>query len=964
MRARFVLLIFTGLFLGLSFFSPPLYAVDPRLNWHTSETDHFYIHYADDYKKIAQQAAAYAELAHQKISQKLAWKPREKTHLVISDESDNANGFAEPVPFNRSVIFISAPDEANSLEDTHNWLQTLITHEYTHIIHLDRAAGGVDIGRSILGRNFYLFPNIFQPSWMIEGLATYYETDKLQGIGRGQNSFFRMMMRMEVEQGIKPVNQVNLPLRSWPLGTSYYLYGVYFYQFLKDVYGAEAVEDLVINYSDNLLPFFINNNAEDVLDKDLTQLWREFELWLQKDFSTETKQIKENITSGKKITNDGYFRTQIRSLNDGRYYYIRSNAYQHTALIESSANHEVLSVTDINPGARIDVHPEQGVLISQPEFCDEYNRYYDLFILKPHHKKIQRLTHCGRYVSAAWTRDGKNIIAVHLNQSKHELLRLDAQAKLIEILWKADNNQVLGQPDVSPDDVNIAVSIFREGRGWNIEEFNLISKKWQPITQDAAIDMYAQYAPDGRSILFSSDRDAVFNIYQWHKNTQQLEQLTQLKGGAFKPVFNGDKSQLFYESYSAQGYDVSVLSMSQLSHEKLEIKKQENVYTSQKAPALLFDRQNISHYSPWSSLRPRWWLPVIRTNNEQSEIGFQTSGNDALGVHNYFMELSLSNIDADALKSERVSGFFSYRYADRFVLGVQRRESILRNNSASLFNGEQVAVATRVEDELFAALLYTWPGVESSWRLSGGMKLSRDSVGASLEGIDIESFADYLSGASLRYWDFKQYARSISVSDGADLRLNIESNNLGNSFFSGEVYSWDARYFVRLGLQQVLALRWVQAWGTDFPEPFRLGGEGRSLNPLSIFSPVAGDGASFGQRSFPLRGYATGIAELQGRRMQLLTAEWRFPLGGLIERGWMAPPVGLIQSSARLFIDSGAAWNQGSQTGKYFTGIGAEFLAEVNWFYGATVNWRLGFAKGLDENLGEEFIYLNLGGSF
>ena len=953
------------IFITLSFFSSLAHAVDPRLNWHSFETDHFYIHFADGYKTLAEEAAAYGEQAHKKISRALNWQPQDKTHLVISDESDQANGMAEPLAFNRSVIFVVAPDEANSLEDTKHWLQTLITHEYTHIIHLDKAAGLVKTGRSILGRNFYLFPNVFQPPWMIEGLATYFETDKAAGVGRGQSSFFRMMMRMEVEQGIKPLDQVNLPLRSWPLGTSYYLYGVYFYQFLNARYGEPIIESLVENYSDNLLPFFINTNAEKVLDKNLTELWQEFEIWLKEDFETELKRIRQQKRSGKKLTDDGYFRTQLRFLPDGRYYYIRSDAYQHQALIEVSADNKILSVVDINPGARIDVHPQQGVLISQLEFCDEYNRYYDLSILKPGKNKIQRLTYCGRYPSAAWTDDGQNIIAVHLEKSRYELQQLDNQAQPVKTLWRANHHQVVGQPDVSADNKKILASVFREKSGWNIEEFNLQTAVWESITDDTFIDMYPQYASKGQTVLFSSDRDGVFNIYQWQRHDRHLRRLTNVEGGAFKPVFNKDQTKLFYESYSAKGYDLSVLDTGS-TVDYVQHKSGENaIAPAAKKPKTAFvHAANIEDYSPWKSLRPRWWMPIIRASNQQTETGFQTSGNDALGVHQYFMELSLSQLDVDNIRSNRGSGFFNYAYASRFVAGVQRRQSVLLNNDPAQFNGEPVAIASRLQDEVFAAFIYSWPGVESSVRVTAGVKLNRDRIGQQLPGIGVADFDDDLVGVSLKYWDFKNYARSISSVDGSNIRLSLETSDPGDSFFSGEILTLDARHYMRLGLQQVLALRFVQGWGTQQPRPFELGGEGVSLNPLSILSPVATEGGQLGQRSFPLRGYGAGLPQLRGRRMQLLSAEWRFPVGDLIERGWMAPPLGLIQASGRLFVDSGAAWNEGSKTGKYFKGVGAELMLEVNGFYGLSINWRLGYARGLDEQLGDELIYLSLGGAF
>ena len=953
------------IFITLVFFSSLAHAVDPRLNWHTFETDHFYIHFADGYKKLAEEAAAYGEQAHKKISRALSWQPQDKTHLVISDESDQANGMAEPLAFNRSVIFVAAPDEANGLEDTRHWLQTLILHEYTHIIHLDKATGIVDTGRSIFGRHFYLFPNIFQPAWMTEGLATYFETDKATAVGRGQSRFFRMMMRMEVAHGIKPLNQVNLPLRSWPQGSSYYLYGVYFYQFIQERYGSQTITSLVENYSDNLLPFFINTNAQKVLHKNLTELWAEFELWLKEDFEAELNAIKQNEISGKRLTNDGYFRTQVRVLDDGRYYYIRSDAFQHQALIEASAENEILSIVDINPGARIDVHPEQGVLIAQPEYCDEYNRYYDLFVLKPGENEIHRLTHCGRYPSAAWTDDGQNIMAVHLSHSRHELQQLDNRAQLIKTLWRADNHQLLGQPDVSPDNTKILVSIFRENTGWNIEELDVQTGIWHAITDDAFIDMYPQYTGDDQSVLFSSERDGVFNIYQWQRDNGEIRGLTKVLGGAFKPVLNKEQTRLFYESYSAQGYDISVLEIN-LQADPVQAKPAGNktVFADNDKPPAISSASSVEDYTPWKSLRPRWWMPVIRANNQQTETGFQTSGNDALGVHHYFMELSLNQLDAAALQNNQATGFFNYSYASRFVAAIERRQSVLLNNDPELLNGEPLAVASSIQDDLLAAFIYSWPGVESGISITAGLKFSREMIDKSLLVVTEPDFEDYLAGLSLKYQDFKNYARSISSIDGSSLSVNLETSDIGNSFFRGEIYTLDARHYMRLGLQQVLALRFVQGWGSGQIRPFKLGGEGGGLNPLSTFSPVSTSSGQLGQRSFPLRGYAAGHSQLQGRRMQLLSGEWRFPLGGLIERGWMAPPVGLIQTSGRLFMDLGAAWNDGTQTGKYFKGVGGELIMEVNWFYGLSSRWRLGYARGLDEQLGDGLIYLSLGGAF
>ncbi|NIQ12742.1 MAG: hypothetical protein GWO08_23010, partial [Gammaproteobacteria bacterium] len=74
------------------------------------------------------------------------------------------------------------PTDASTLEDHAGWLETVITHEYVHTLHLDKARGFPLAAREVLGRwplflPFSVFPNAFQPRWLTEGIATYYETD-------------------------------------------------------------------------------------------------------------------------------------------------------------------------------------------------------------------------------------------------------------------------------------------------------------------------------------------------------------------------------------------------------------------------------------------------------------------------------------------------------------------------------------------------------------------------------------------------------------------------------------------------------------------------------------------------------------------------------------------------------------------------------------------------------------------
>ena len=55
-------------------------------------------------------------------------------------------------------------------------LRLLGTHERTHCFHLARAGGVWSVRRLVFGRAPGLFPNEYQPPWVAEGLAVYYES--------------------------------------------------------------------------------------------------------------------------------------------------------------------------------------------------------------------------------------------------------------------------------------------------------------------------------------------------------------------------------------------------------------------------------------------------------------------------------------------------------------------------------------------------------------------------------------------------------------------------------------------------------------------------------------------------------------------------------------------------------------------------------------------------------------------
>lgn len=930
------------------FFSSAVQAVDPRLHWNTIESENFYIHYADGYSRHAQKTANTAEQAHQKLYPNINWQPQDKTHLVVSDETDLANGFATPINFNRSVLFVAPPNSANSLEDFDDWLETLVAHEYSHILHLDKVNGGAEIVQNIFGRQFLFFPNTYQPAWFIEGLATYYETDIKKGIGRGQSSIFKMMMRSEMENGIKPANQVNMPIRSWPTGTVSYLYGVHFYQFIEQTYGQQGINKLIENYSGNIIPFRINANAQDVFGKNIDELWMDFSVWLKNRYAPEIAQHKKiGLQEGKKITDLGYNTQSIDSNNNNEIYYVANGAFEHAALMHQ-VNGVTTMLSEVHNGAKINTHATAGVLIIQTENCDEYNINTDLYIFKKGDDEPQRLTECGRYRSASWSADGQFIYAVKLVKGESHLVMLNKQGEKVKDLWQGNHTDIITQLKTSPADKKLIASIFRAEKGWNIEEFDLLTLQWEALTNDKFINMYPTYSDEGNSILFSSDRSGRYQIYRYSKKTKQFNQLTRVSSGAFNSVQTDSQSALFYTGYNANGRDIYRLDKVKKLSSKMPFNPSAIAQKTKVKIAPTVTTSEPKNYSAISSLYPRGWLPFWSLSNDRNEYGFSASANDALGIHNYFLTMAYDT------SNEWLVGNINYAYANRLSLGYQRSTNILRDN-----NGD-FAVARNVDD-IFFSLGLTDPGIESRIRYQFGIATSRSSDGRRADEIFEQPVTkDNLVGAAILFNNTQNYIRSISQSEGRNVRLLAETSELFESNFTGEIYTLDWREFISLGNQHVIAMRAVQAWGTERPKFFRLGGEKNEFGILDFINPISE--SLFNRREYALRGYAEGLPQLAGRRMQLLSLEWRFP-GSLIERGFMSPPVGVIQWSGSVFTETGAAYNDTSPE-QYYTSVGVELQADINLFYGITSRMRLGLASGLDSEIGEERIYFILGASF
>ncbi|HMO15435.1 MAG TPA: DPP IV N-terminal domain-containing protein [Pirellulaceae bacterium] len=85
-------------------------------------------------------------------------------------------------------------------------------------------------------------------------------------------------------------------------------------------------------------------------------------------------------------------------------------------------------------------------------------------------------------------------------------------------------------------------------RGWNIYMFDIASGEEVQLTQHPSLDYNATWSPDGRHILFVSERDGNMELYSLDLATQQETRLTEHFGGDDHPVWSPDGRHIAFSS--------------------------------------------------------------------------------------------------------------------------------------------------------------------------------------------------------------------------------------------------------------------------------------------------------------------------------------------------------------------------------------------------------------------------------
>ena len=884
--------------------------VDPSGTWRTLHTQHFRVHFRPDYRARAVVAAREAERAYALLSGELH-PPRGIIDLTLSDDVDASNGFTTVFPSNRFTIFLVPPVTDPGLQNYDSWERLVIVHELTHVFHLDRSRGLWKTLQAVFGRAPGLFPNQYQPSWVIEGLATFYESRFTTG-GRADGTFHREIVGADAAAGRARSPWDALYFSRWPDGLAPYAYGSRFWDYVSRTAGDSVIPHFIEATSGQLIPFRVGRQLRHVgVPNALTDVWTR---------SVVAAAPERSSTRSQLIDGRLRFEPVPRIAPNGR-----SLAYVH----DDWRGARRLRVIDPATGVVLRSHRVTGqvsydwlgdtLVVAQLDYTARWTVRSDLWRWSP---------------DGAWTQvtTGARVMEPRTGGGLLSTLRLTPGGETPSA--GAQTNDATWGPAVpSPDGRWIVAPRNQQGR-WALVRWRAgAPESVEVLAQAASGSVVADAVWSSDDVLFVMEAGGFPQIHRWRAGAG-ITQVTDEPLGARAPAPLPD-GRVAFATLGNDGWQLRAVAPVALPPRPVTLP----------AP-LAFDSappvaMRETGYASWGSLRPHFWIPLgLDAGQAGRFLGAATAGADAVGRYTYVVETLVSGSPA------RAQGYF---FLLSQALGDPTLDFYVSNDWSltGIDSTGHVVSSEHREGSIGATVL------AHRWRSFVSLRVAAEYEGRRYVSIPDTNLAaicngcinrDWVGGsASLSLGSVVAAPLSVSLQDGATAALLYRrKEEQGTDRWLNEVRA-RGNLYARLGPRMgfaypVLALR-AAIGALDGPIPDRLSVGGVSQGGVNFGFGEAG--ATF--RTFPVRGYASGA--VQGRRAATLTAEYRVPVT-LLGRLLGHLPFGADKLAFAVFGDVGDAWNVGEPARLHrLRSIGAELIGDMTVSYDVPLRVRLGVAQ-------------------
>lgn len=908
---------------------------DPSIQWEQIETPHFLLVYDSRHRSLGDLYARYAEKAFAATTPAFGDWPK-KTVIVITDNTDLANGFATGVPYPMISVFPVLPTALDSISDYGNWGLELVTHEYTHILTFEPANGVMRPMRWIFGS--IVRPNILLPRWYLEGLAVEFET-RHSHFGRLRSANFLSIPRAMIEEktlrqeDLSRINESSIP--DWPGGIRPYLLGALLWNEMIRLGGDDVVGNLNQDYS-RRVPFLINGPVETRLGKDYVSLLAQTYERLEVQVREQIERIQSaGSLQDEALEQTGFFNHSPVISPDGKQLAFVSRTHN----VDSSV---WLASRTVNTESFLQATPQkaiEGTFINRVSWLpnssgfiydsiDTYNRYYsysDLWRYDLESRKKSQLTQGLRAKEPTVSPDGKSIVFVQVLPGSTQLASVDLDGQHQKVLYTPPVQTRISRPEF----LSSSRILFAEKRDDGAEVFKILDleKPSEPraVLQDFRPAHFPRLTSEG--LLFVSDRSGVANLYLANRDLSSARPVSNTTTRLMTGELDSSTGELLYSRLTSSGPLIHAASRAEWNRTPATLPQVaalvDNKWSTYKEPEVDVSTQP-EPYSAWPHLLPRYWMPYIYTGPNGSYFQASTANSDPTGRHAYSLSAAYDTLTQSA------SYFAAYSNRTTSVPTTLTGEHVSEYIQGG-WNRDTTGVS-------LVGKFYL-PGLGENW--SGGLGaryLSTDLLSETLTRGGIS--------ASVAWSNATQKGLEISPEKGGSFSLTQTQYIPDWGNISYEQTSLRGTYYFSKWLPERHALA-LSSQVTLMP---RLNRNllGQSTYGGSYQSAVL-------QGGLLMRGYDTGT--FIGRNLVSATAEYRFPIA-YVYRGFGTTPFFIQRVHGDVFVDAlsldGIFFDpaerryRSEKLGRVFMGSGVEFKADTTMFYHLPVQFTLGLYYGFD----------------
>lgn len=471
-----------------------------EFDWHTLSTEHFKIYFYPEMKELAEIGAAYAEDWYRIHQQDFNYSLTDTVPLIF---------YSSPTHFRETNVTPGIIPEGVGgffefikgrvvipFDGSLGNFKHVIGHELTHVFMTAKVANVL--------RGHRISPDKQPPLWFTEGLAEYLSTE--------WDATAEMVIRDAV------LNNYMVGLSDWEqfFGTFLmYKMGQKVLEYINDTYGKEKILLLMENIwmSDDF-----STVMERTIGKDYEAFDEEWIYYLKKKYFPLLTTEDNPTAKSETIFNDGFGHKPS---------YYKNGRNEEIYFIGNRTGYT--SIYKINLNER-----NKAKLVLEGEKNEEFEEFHFF-------RTGLDISKSG--ILAFPTKSGESD-ALHLYNIKTGHSTSSYSFKdLVQI----------GSPSFSQDGARIVFSANDMSGKSDLYIFNIKGKELTRLTNDYYDDRDADFSPDGKSIVFSSDRTAYgyknrYNLFLYNLENNSISYLTNGDQIDYSPQFSDDGKKIIYTS--------------------------------------------------------------------------------------------------------------------------------------------------------------------------------------------------------------------------------------------------------------------------------------------------------------------------------------------------------------------------------------------------------------------------------